>query len=227
MSLVIEFCGLPGAGKSTLCQTVATRLRAAGIEVVERGLPPGRQARARRLATKAATLLAAAMLAPRSLAAVARAAWSSGLRGREWLARTVNIVVLHRRMRPVTGAVVLVDQGVIQEVVAAGLTADGPSLARQLPETCGSGVDVVVRVDVSIAVSARRLEERGTGESRLEQFEDSARADALRRAGDALDEVLERRTTGADVWQVDGAAPESAGALTDAICARIRRSDSR
>lgn len=221
MTLVVEFCGLPGAGKSSLCRALGQALRAAGVDVEERSLPAGRRGRADRLVAKALGSAMAMATSPAVVLGVARAAWSSGLRGREWLARTTNIVVLHRLGRSSPTALVLLDQGIVQELVAVSRTADARAMAGRLPAACWNAGRVLVQVVLPVETAAERLQGRGTGESRLEHLSGPAQIRALAAAGHVLDElVATAAAAGSHAWRIDGADPDAVHHLVT----RIRRS---
>lgn len=221
MTLVVEFAGAPGAGKSTVCRAVAGALASAGVTVEDRSLPSGRAGRRRRLARKAAGAVLA-FRRPTRVARVFHACHRSGLTGRELFARTVNLVVLDAACRRSGPDVVLMDQGLVQEVTSVAATADHRTLLAALPSDLWTGVDVVVRLRVPAAVLVDRVRLRGTGESRLERLDGPTLGEALDRAEAVLDVVLagpeQGDPSGVQVWDVDGAD----AALTDELVARIR-----
>lgn len=219
MTVVIELCGLPGAGKSTLCRAVGDELAGRGVEVEQRGLPGGRAGRRRRLLAKTSGLLATLARRPSGLARVGRVAWSSGLRGRELVARTVNVVVFGGRAQARPGTVVLFDQAVVQELVAVGVTADAATFARRLSAADWPVADVLVVVEVDVETAVGRLTGRRTGESRLEHLRVEQRRAALDQARATLDRVVgEARARGAQVWRVSTEDPEAVTTLCTRIC---------
>lgn len=226
MTLVVEFAGAPGAGKSTVCRAVAAALTSSGLVVDDRSLPSGRAGRRRRLARKAAAVVLAGRH-PTRVGRVLRACRRSGLAGRELVARTVNLVVLDAACRRSGPDVVLMDQGLVQEVTSVAATADHRTLLAELPPDLWTGVDVVVRLRVPAAVLVDRVRRRGTGESRVERLEGPTLDEALDRAESVLDAVLadpeQDGPTGAQVWDVDG----TEATLIDEVAARIRRSAAR
>jgi hypothetical protein len=175
--LVVEFLGLPGAGKSTLAHAVAASLRTAGVPVTEptfqldHETAPGRR-RARKLAAAARTLCRAPVVATRCAGLVAR----SRQRRAAWLVPLVtNWLYLADGARRCTRTpgVHLLDQGLMQ---GAWSTAYGAArfepralAVRRVLRAVAPPRWMVVVVEAAPHLLHRRLGERIAPASRLER----------------------------------------------------------
>lgn len=223
MTLVVEFAGLPGCGKSTLCRSVVAALQDAGVDAADRSLPAGATGRGRRLARKASALLRSTAAHPARSARLARACRRSGLAGRELVARTGNLAVLRAQMQGSARDVVLFDQGLVQELASVSVTADHHALASDLPDGWWPERWVIIRVRTPVDTVVDRLRRRGTAESRMEALGGTALLAALERFETALDGLagaLDRPPPGVEIWEVDTGALDSVAVVAE----RIRRS---
>ena len=220
MGFVVEFCGLPGGGKSTLARTVVAQLRLRGVpttEVMARLGPDA--ARAGRLSRKVAAMVTAAA-EPGSARLAVNVGFRSGQHDRrDQLARPVNLLVVRhsvRRARRRRGVHVL-DQGPLQEWWSAALRADEGRVLALAAIDPAERADLVVRVDAPVEVLVARLEARGPRQSRLEGLEFEARARELERGEALLSTLCEQLVYSPgvrvpDVLRVDGldrTAPET------------------
>lgn len=171
MGTVVEFCGLPGAGKSTIAGALVASLRLQGVPTTEVMAPVGPTAtRGERFRRK--TLVIARGMTSSGGVAIAG---NLGLRsrqqaGRDRLARPANLLVVRdavRRAKDRRGVHVL-DQGPVQEWWSAALRADDTRVLRWAATDPAPPADLVVRVDAPLGVLARRLAGRRERQSRLE-----------------------------------------------------------
>ena len=232
--LVVEFVGLPGAGKSALSRQVAGLLRAAGLVVSEPTSRLDQVGAASRTLAKVGYGTGAAMTAPltgvrwvrtfiemkqRSLADTGRVALNwlflAGLTGR----------LKHR------AGVHLLDQGIFQGLWSAAYAArEGaikpPELVARVLQTLPPRMLVIV-VETSSDTLRRRLHERLGGDSRLERdlaMGESAgsmgRAVAAFASMQELLDLLEGRGSIA-VMRVQGEHPELLHITAEAVAGRI------
>jgi RecA/RadA recombinase len=225
--VAVELCGVPGSGKSHLTRAVLTELSERGISARDASLVAGREARASRLWRKARGVARAATLRPGLAVATARAVRAAGVDRREQLARTVNLLA-HRTIADRASRqaqVVLVDQGIVQELASVGLTGD---LDRCLPilPTALTATDLLVVVTVDAPTAAARLEGRATGESRVEVLRGSDLVAALDQQAQALERLAEELPGPGRVVHVEHADGEThavAGHLADQVAALVQR----
>ncbi len=190
MGFVVEFCGLPGAGKSMLARTLVARLRLAGIPTTEVMAPLGPDApRASRIARKVGAV-ARGLGDPGSARLVAEVGLLSGQsHRRDRLARPANLLVVRhavRRARAGLGVYVF-DQGPLQEWWSAALRANSDRVLALAAADRADRADLLIRVDTPIDVLIERLGARGTRQSRLEAVETAERRAELERGSGILD----------------------------------------
>jgi thymidylate kinase len=193
---VVELCGLPGAGKSTLAAALAEVLTTAGIEVTVLDLPisaraPATLRAARRLRHAATTTVR------RPVDSVRAAQWFGAL-GQppsdsasayvQWLALQ-RIVHAARR----DAGVQLLEEGTVQTLWTALLRAPRrPSTLTawdRVPPSARS--DLVLHVDVPVPTAAARLAGRDSRHSRTQQLGPDARAAELAHGHELLLRLLE------------------------------------
>ncbi len=174
VSVIVEFTGLPGSGKSFLAAALVDALSATGgpAELASAAVGP-EIPRLQRLARKATLAARAAVSAPRSTAAatvaIARSGQplqQTGRRVQNWL--VTNQLQRQARRRP---GVHVFDQGLVQELHSlayqgtwrGALPTAGPGPGRL-------GPDLLVAVRVPAEVCAARLERRVDANSRLDRM---------------------------------------------------------
>ena len=229
MGYVVEFCGLPGAGKSTLARAVVAQLRLRAIPTVEVMATLGPDAgRSVRVARKVAAIGRAAM-EPGSAAVVARVGLRSGQRdSRDRLARPANLLVVRhavRRGHRRPGVHVL-DQGPVQEWWSAALRADHVRVIRQAGSDRGERSDLVVRVDAPLDLLVKRLDARKTRQSRLETLGPADRFRELERGEMLLDSLFDQLvhspgTHSPEILRVDGLDPTAPELIAEIVAGRV------
>ena len=225
MGFVVEFFGLPGAGKSTLARTVVAQLRLRGVPTTEVMARLGPDAgRAARLSRKVAALVAGAT-EPGSVRLAANVGLRSGQHDRrDQIARPANLLVVRhsvRRARRRTGIHVL-DQGPLQEWWSAALRADHARVLAYAALDPAERADLIVRVDAPIDVLVARLDARGTRQSRLEGLDADDRARELERGELLLASLSDQlvHSSGAhapELLRVDGLDPTAPETIVEAV----------
>ncbi len=192
MGVVVELCGLPGAGKSTLARAVVARLRLAGIPTVEVMAPLGPSAARGARSRRKAAALAGSLVEPGSIRIAADLVVRSRQHSwRDRVARPVNLLVVRHEVakgRRAPGFHVL-DQGPVQEWWSAALRADADRVLAWAATDPAPRADLLVRIDAPVGVLLERLARRAVRQSRLEGLDRDALAAELGR-GEALLDVL-------------------------------------
>ena len=224
--VVVELCGLPGAGKTVLAEALVAELRRRGIPARDASFAAGRAARWTRLARKAGLVALGAVAEPTAAARSARAVRQAGVSRREVVARTVNLMASRRLATDAARApgVTVIDQGVVQELGSVAMTGDLDRAAAALPPGY-MATDLVVVVHVDPDEAARRLGRRASGESRLERFTGDALVDELAAHAVRLDEVVRRAVEGPvrRVDHADGRTAQAAIEVADAAEEALNR----
>lgn len=225
MGLVVEFCGLPGAGKSTLARDLVGRLRASGVPAFDVMAPLGPHAgREARLARKAA-MVGRAALQPDAWRIAAEVGLRSGQADRrDRIARPLNLLVVRAavaRAARRTGVHVL-DQGPLQEWWSAALRADEGRVLAWAAADGPTRADLLVRIDTPVEVLVARLGRRAGAQSRLEGLGPDAQRAELERAGALLDvlcaeSVHSSGTRRPRLIRVDGLDPAAVEIVGEAI----------
>ena len=232
--LVVEFVGLPGAGKSALSQRVADLLRAEGLIVSEPTRRLDRLGVTWRTLAKVGYGIGGAVASPQTGARWVRT--FNNMRQRS-LADTGRVTLnwfflagLTRGLAHRPG-VHLLDQGIFQGLWSAGYAArEGALQGREVVTAVREALPpriLVIVVETSPATLRRRLFARLGGDSRLERdLATDGSAGSLGRAVAALNgmqellELLEQQGAIA-VMRVQGEHPEQLQVTAEAVAGRI------
>lgn len=195
LGAVVELCGLPGAGKTTLARAVVEVLATAGVTATVLDAPvsaavtqPARVARRLGLAS------AAAVRWP--LRSARSATWFAFGRQplRDASAAYVQWLAVQSLVRDAHGTarLHLLEEGAVQTLWTAQLRAAGPLPGRTpwglLPPAARS--DAVLLVDVPVATVAARLARRASRHSRTQLLAPDARRAELARGRDLLEQLV-------------------------------------
>jgi len=222
---IVEFCGLPGAGKSTVARGLVASLRLQGVPTTEVMAPIGPTApRAVRIRRKS-TVIARGLVSRGGFEIATNVGLRSGqASARDRVARPANLLVVRdavRRARARVGVHVL-DQGPIQEWWSAALRADEDRVLRWAAADPAPRADLVVRVDAPLDVLIARLRRRDARQSRLEVVERQALEQELQHGAALLDalcvQLVHSPGTNRPVLiRVDGFGPGAVDSVGEAL----------
>ena len=229
MGYVVEFCGLPGAGKSTLARAVVARLRLRGVATTDVMAQLGPDAdRGARLGRKVVAI-GRAMVEPGSVTLAARVALASEqLDARDRIARPANLLVVRhavRRGHRRPGVHVL-DQGPVQEWWSAALRANPDRVREFAVRDPSEGCDLLVRVDAPLDLLVERLGARNARQSRLEGLDPAVRLVELGRGEVLLDSLSDQLVHPQGVHtrailRVDGLDPTAPELIVEAVLRKM------
>ena len=193
---MVELCGLPGCGKTTLARTAAELLRAEGQEVVVVDeVVSAATPTVLRLPRKIVLVSHAVAAAPRREAAAGLRLAATQRNRRDQLAVPIQWWMTQRLLTTAArgSGTAVVEEGLVQALWTAGLMPSGPV---NVPELVGlaaaapARADLVVHLDVPVELAAERLGSRSSRHSRIQRMPASERLDALRAGAYLLDELL-------------------------------------
>jgi hypothetical protein len=237
-SVVVEFVGVPGAGKSTLAERAAAQLRALGVPVHLHAHPaapdPAPRSRLEKYLRYTKYLPAFVAVgcrhpafAARTTSCVLRSGQRSLWDAAKVLHNLFRMTRLLRRCRRRHG-VHLVDQGVLQSLWAVAYSA-GSSRPDTLPRLASAFValpDVAVVVKAPAPVLRGRLVERAVAIGRLDaelRHDPSALARAVESVASVEAALASSRWRHAvRLLSVDNTDPTDLDASVDHICGSIR-----
>lgn len=208
--LVVELCGLPGAGKTTFADRLVSRLvqERAGACVADADLSAG-VAPALRLRRKAGLMLRAPLTHPGREISTVRLLGRGQRATRDQVAVPVQWWVTQAivaRSRRRSGVFVL-EEGIVQSLWTAGLrsgTLSATGLVGLAAEV--SRPDLVVHLDLPVELALGRLRERSSKHSRVQRLRHDDQLAMMLRGQRLLNDLLEewRRRRLAPVLQVGG-----------------------
>jgi len=171
-SLVVELCGLPGSGKTTVARHALAALTGRGLfaTVADRPISaavPCTSRMARRTASSARMALSRPRWALGTGLDIVAVPQPSRRDTASALAQWLSICELTERAHRTPGVVHLLEEGLLQTLWTLRLrsrTLPPPRLLASLPHTSRS--DLVVVIDVPVAVAEGRLTRRASRHSR-------------------------------------------------------------
>jgi AAA domain len=225
-SIVVEFCGLPGAGKTSLSSAVEQEWDGLLVSRPTRRIAPDVPA-GRRLSRKLGLVAAEATRRPLLEARVAhRIARSrqpgAGEAAKRWI-QWASTQSLMGRARRAPGVHVF-DEGVLQALWSLALRGDPSATLRVLRDSTGrwSAPDLVIVLDPPVDLLVRRLRDRSSEHSRLQRLADDVELRAELVRGRSLLERLvawwdETSRIEGSVARIGGERHDAAAAIAAAI----------
>jgi thymidylate kinase len=194
--LVIELCGLPGAGKSTLADALISELGSRGHAVRSGPSAIAPTVRAtRRILVKASFALAETLTHPKSSAAcIAAIARTRQPTFADLLRCSVQWIVTQRLLRAGRRepGVCVVDEGVLQVLWSIGLRGNPESVLHTLASSqVWAGPDLVIVVAAPLEVVGERLASRGSRHARTQFLDPVGQRTELEYGERLLDRLVE------------------------------------
>lgn len=227
--LIVELCGLPGAGKSSLAALTVEAFRERGVVIPDPGGGVGPQVSSMLRVTGKGAIVAGAVL--RRPGAALRSAMAVGGSRQpspsDALHRWVQWAVAEERVRRARRMrrTALLDEGVVQALWSMGLSGDVEPMLRTLARRRGGYArpDLTVVLDVPSEVAARRLTTRASAHSRVQSVPPGHLESTLRRGKELLDSILSSVGGGLgddSIARVDGSGAPPVSELVGLIDAR-------
>lgn len=189
--VVVELCGLPGSGKSSVAAEACRALLAAGVDARVADLRVSAAApRPARVARRSGLAAWEAVITPVETARAARRIAGTGPTLRDGTALLAQLLTVRRlAARATHGAgASLLEEGTLQTLWSVALRAE-----RDLGDPAGWGPrtsDLVVHVDCPTDVVLQRLADRPSRHSRTQQLTAAERGPELERGRLILDSLL-------------------------------------
>ena len=234
---IVEFIGLPGAGKTTLCTEVARQLHDRGLSVVCRDeilqkwhrnsmgkkLMQLRPDCPRDWQVLTQTMALAAQVQPLNATSVLKAATTYVNAKRNH--RTASHLPPTRLLDGggLQAATLLLDQGVLQEAWSVAISGKNPplrALQRAIEALAGDGTMRVVALKVDVETALDRIQHRPTHNSRFDAMNFDRASDILSASVTSLQAILDAlRGLGVPILEVDSSYPieENADAIAQWI----------
>lgn len=226
MTAVVELCGLPGTGKTTLAAQVAAELTERGqrCKIADVAMSAA-VSRSRRLQRKAVGV--GAQIARHPVRSADAARWIAASRqesARDAVAGLAQWLTVQQTIRAARreGGVQLLEEGIVQTLWTVGLRARRDVVRRLLGGTpAATRPALLVVVEAPVDVVSDRLTGRVSRHSRTQGLDAAAQAAELRRG----QELLEKLTTWASIETqvVNNDGRTTVSALATVVADRVDR----
>lgn len=190
----IELIGLPGVGKSYLCNQIAEAAKAHGLAELKTTPCVDEMPKLKAYGAKVSRAVRFAMRHPRVAGKIRRILKTSGQSDRrQLLTKTINLYSELHRSNGKNGATLVSEQGVIQAVWSLALRSKKPiagelllTVRAWLPDTCAM-------VECEREEHLRRLGSRANGQSRYDGVSNEKLEAEIDHGAALLDEILATR----------------------------------
>ncbi|MFT4549580.1 MAG: hypothetical protein ACI8XO_002451 [Verrucomicrobiales bacterium] len=187
----VEFFGLPGSGKSYLCESLGKQLAGRDMQIDGCAHPPvDLQPRLRLHLIKQSSAWRFAIRHPVLASRIVRIIQRSGQASkRHVVTKSINLFAELTRCEKFRNRLVS-EQGVLQAIWSVALRARRPVIDDLVTLALPWLPTIIVQVDVDRAEHLRRLDEREGGRSRLDRMEGQALSEELDRGAVLLAEIV-------------------------------------
>ncbi|MDC7221309.1 MAG: AAA family ATPase [Spirochaetales bacterium] len=210
--MIFEFTGLPGSGKSTICEDLESWLKEQGYEVVNWLYHTARWNKWHRIAHKLKLIFKFQFAHPILFQLARRIVKRSRQKGmKDSLSQYLNILyvgALYWRYNKdrYHNKIVLFDQGKLQALTSLIFRSEEKDIALLIPPSLREEHpnDVIIHIDVTPEEILSRLEKRTGTQSRIERMNPEDRLAALQKFEKAEESVLENEFLYKTLFRIDG-----------------------
>jgi RecA/RadA recombinase len=209
-ALVVEFCGLPGSGKTTVAVHARNAMVGQGLacDVADAGISAS-AARPRRVALRLRSSLRESTRHPLSaLGAASRIALSGQESPRDAVAVLAQWLTVRDLVEGAkrSGGLHLLEEGMLQTLWTLLLRSHTDPSRRLWPSLAGSRSDLIVMVDTPVALVQDRLEARESRHSRTQRLPAGLLRAELDRGRELLEQLVSITPVPVERLPVDGTA---------------------
>lgn len=209
-TLIVESLGLPGAGKTTISQPIASKLRERGLRVVSRH-EILKQWRQENVWQKAIQLLPDNLNHWHILINSLAFAWQVKPLNRQSFAKAARIFTNVKRNDTVARTsdceIILLDQGLLQETWSVAITGTPPAakyLKREITTLFHNRATIILHCKLDIDAALHRVQNRQTMSSRFDLMDVKTAASVLQEYSIYLERIIHcARTCNVPILEID------------------------
>ncbi len=218
-SLILEFVGLPGAGKTTICREVASQLNNQGVsfvsgdEILQQWRQQSTWQRLIKLIPQTQnqwqillySLFLASQVKPTNRQSFSKAA--------KIFANVKRLDAIARSAAPRTqnSQIILLDQGLLQETWSVGITGTTPSaesIKQELALLFHQRPMAIVYFQIDVDTALERIQNRPTSESRFDRMHPEAAQQLLSRYVAYMQKIVNcAHTFNIPILEIDSSLP--------------------
>lgn len=225
-SLILEFVGLPGAGKTTVCREVASRLNNQGVslirgdEILQQWKQQSTWQRMIKLIPQTLnqwqillySLFLAFQVKPTNRQSFSKAAKIvANIKRLDAIARSHSVSERSAAPSPQDSQIILLDQGLLQETWSVGITGTTPaaeSIKQELALLFHQRPMAIVYFQIDVDTALKRIQNRPTAESRFDRMHPEAAQQLLSKYVAYLQDIVNcAQTFNIPILEVDSSLP--------------------
>ncbi|MGL5794852.1 MAG: hypothetical protein ACRC06_10680 [Waterburya sp.] len=194
--LIVEFVGLPGAGKTTISQQVVSQLRDRGLQIVFRS-EILEQWQRKNFLQKAIQLFPKNLNHWHILINSLVLAWQVKPINWHSFAKAVKIFTNVKRNDAVAHVnhcdIILLDQGLLQETWSVGITGNSPQtkyLQQGITPIFRNRATLIIYCRVNVSTALKRIQNRQTMNSRFDRMDSKQAYSTMEKYASYLEEII-------------------------------------